>query len=78
MSVAVGHPQPQPERARPWTDQISFRTGSQRGRTAAALLTMMILAISVLMGLSAIRQTAPAGELPQPSGHAQPAPMPSR
>ena len=78
MSVAVGQLRPQPNRARHWTSQISIRTGSQHRRMAVALLTMMILAMSVIMGVSAFRQIAPTGELPQPSVNAQPAPVLNR
>ncbi|HWH99262.1 MAG TPA: hypothetical protein VNT27_02955 [Propionibacteriaceae bacterium] len=42
---------------------------------ALALITMMILATSVIIGVWAFRQVAPAGALPQPSGNAQPAPV---
>jgi hypothetical protein len=78
MGVAIGHLRPQPRPARVWTGRIWFRTGSQYRRTAAALLTMMILTVSAIMGGSAFRHVAPAGQLPQPSGYAQPAPVPDR
>ena len=78
MSVAIGQIQLKPNQPRLWSGQISFRTGSPHLRMAIALLAMMILAISVFMGVSAFRQIAPAGELPQPSGNAQPAPVPNR
>ena len=77
MSVAVGQRRPQPHRATPWPSQTTLRTRSPH-RRFVALVTMMILAISVIMGVSASQHIAPAGELPQPSGNAQPAPVPNR
>jgi hypothetical protein len=78
MSIAVGRLGPQPHRTRPRTRRISFRPGSQHRRTAAALLAIVILAALVIAGVSVFRPVAPAGELPQPSGNAQPAPVPNR
>ena len=78
MSVAVGQFPPDPHRARHSTSHIPFSTWSERRRTAVALLTMLILAISVIMGVSALRQMPPTAELPQPSGNAQPGPVPNR
>ena len=78
MSVAAGQLGPQRNRAKLWTSHISFRAGSQHRRTAVALLAMMILATSAIMGVWAFGQVAPAGGLPQPSGNAQPAPVPNR
>jgi hypothetical protein len=74
MSAAVGRI---PNPATVWSGQTSFRTGSAHRRMATALLAMMIIAILVIVGVSAFRQIAPAGDLPQPSGNAQPAPVPT-
>jgi hypothetical protein len=78
MSVAVGRLGPPPHRTRPPARQISFRPGSQHRRAAAALLAIVILATLVIAGVSVFRPVAPPGELPQPSGNAQPAPVPNR
>ena len=78
MSVAAGQLRPQRNRAKLRTTQISSRTRSQHRRTAVALLAMMILAMSAILGIWAFGQVAPAGGLPQPSGNAQPAPVPNR
>jgi len=75
---AVGQVRPQPNRATHWTSQTSIRTRSQHRRMAVAVLTMIILAMSVIMEVSAFRHIAPTGELPKPSGNAQPAPVPTR
>jgi hypothetical protein len=56
----------------------AYELGSQYRRMAVALLTMMILAISVIMGISPFQRIAPTGELPQPSGNPQPAPVSNR
>jgi hypothetical protein len=78
MSVAVGRLRPPPHRTRLRTRQVSFRPGSRHRRMAAALLAIVILAASVIAGVSVFRPVAPAGELPQPSGNAQLAPVPDR
>lgn len=78
MSAAIEQIQLKPNQPRLWSDQISFRIGSAHLRMATALLAMMIIAILVFVGVSAFRQIAPAGDLPQPSGNAQPAPVPNR
>jgi type IV secretory pathway TrbF-like protein len=78
MSVAAGQLRPQRNGAKLWTSHISSRARSQHRRMAVALLAMMILALTAIMGVWAFGQVAPAGGFPLPSGNAQPAPLPNR